>query len=216
MKRVICYANLNSFNSPDNITDEHMKKFFIEALTEIPNRPALEVVDVIVDRCAPEVYYKKRKGWQKLLEICEKDVIDTIIVPSTCMVTQGIVDIVDLFGDMRSTYDCNLYFMYEQIDSSVKESEMQLSFFSVVEQEKNNLKKVERKMRGHFYDATQINREICAVPVYIDNTIYEKVENFARDFGENPQTILNWFFEVLIKPENHELFEKIMGWESDE
>jgi len=214
MKRVICYANLNSFNSHDNITDEHMKKFFIEALTEMPNRPALEVVDVIVDRCAPEIYYKKRKGWQKLLEICEKDVIDTIIVPSTCMVTQGIVDIVDLFGDMRSKYDCDLYFMYEQLDSSVKESEMQLSFFSTVEEEKNNLKKVERKLRGHFYDATQINREICAVPVLIDNKVYEKVEKFARDFGENPQTILNWFFEVLVKPENHELFEKIMGWEN--
>lgn len=214
MKRVVCYANLNSFNSPDNITDEHMKKFFIEALTEIPNRPALEVVDVIVDRCAPEVYYKKRKGWQKLLEICEKDVIDTIIVPSTCMVTQGIVDITELVRDMHRTYDCDVYFMYEQTSSADKEYEMQMQFFAVIEEQKNHLKKVERKLRGHFYDATQINREICAVPVLIDNRVYEKVEKFARDFGENTQTILNWFFEVLVKPENHELFEKIMGWEN--
>lgn len=215
MKRVICYANLNGFNSPDNITDEHMKKFFIEALREMPNRPALEVVDVIVDRCAPDIYYKKREGWQKLLKICENDIVDTIIVPTVQMVTQGIVDIVELFRDMRSTYDCDLYFMYEQIASADKEGEMQLQFFAMTEEYRSNLKKAKRKLRGYFYDATQINREICAVPVLIDNKVYEKVEKFARDFGKNPQTILNWFFEVLVKPENHELFEKIMGWEDE-
>lgn len=91
MKRVICYANLNCFNSPDNITDEHMQKFFIEALREMPNRPALEVVDIIVDRYAPDIYYKQREGWQKLLEICKNDVVDTIIVPTSQMVKRGLL-----------------------------------------------------------------------------------------------------------------------------
>ncbi len=216
MKRVICYANLNCFNSPDNVTDEHMQKFFIEALREMPNRPALEVVDIIVDRCSPDIYYKKREGWQKLLKICENDIVDTIIVPTVQMVTKGLVDIVELFRDMRSTYDCNLYFLYEQIASSKQESEMQLSFLAVVEEEKSNLKKAERKLRGYFYDATQINREISAVPVLIDNKIYEKVERLARDFGEDAQTAMNQFFDVLDRPENLMLFKKIMGWEDEE
>ncbi len=216
MKRVICYANLNCFNSPDNVTDEHMQKFFIEALREMPNRPALEVVDVIVDRYPPEIYYKKREGWKKLLEICKNDGVDTIVVPTVQMVTKGLADILELFRDMHSTYDCDIYFMYEKIGSSEKECEMLLSFFATVEHENNELKKSERKLRGHFYDATQINREISAVPVLIDDKVYKKVEKFASAFGQNPQTILNWFFEVLVEPENHEFFEKIMGWEYDE
>lgn len=216
MERIVCYANINCFNSPENITDEHMEKFFIEALREMPHRQALEVVDVIVDRYPPEIYYKKREGWQKLLKICENDIVDTIIVPTVQMVTKGLVDIVELFRDMQSTYNCDLYFMYEQIASANKESEMQLSFFAVVEEEKNNLKKAERKLRGHFYDATQINRKLCAVPILIDNKIYEKVERLARDFGVDVQTSMNYFFDVLDRPENLLLFKKIMGWEDDE
>lgn len=213
MEKVICYANLNCFNSPDNVTDEHMQKFFIEALQKIPNKPALELIDIVIDRYTPNVHYMRREGWQKLLEICKNEKVDTIIVPTVQMVTQGFIDIVELFRNMRSTYDCDLYFMYEQIESSKEESEMLLNFIAVVEEEKNNLKKAERKLRGHFYDATQINREISAVPILIDNKIYEQMESFTRKFGEDVQTIMNWFFEVLVKPENCELFEKIMKWD---
>lgn len=216
MKRVICYANLNCFNSPDNVTDEHMQKFFVEALREMPNRHALEVVDIIVDRDAPDVYYKQREGWQKLLEICKNDVVDTIIVPTVQMVVQGIVDIVELFRDMRSTYDCDLYFMYEQIASSDNEREMQLQFFALIEEHKINLKKTERKLRGHFYNATQTNREISAVPVLLDNKVYEKAERFARNYCCDPQSLMHCFFEEATKEKNHKLFEKIMGWEDVE
>lgn len=216
MKRVICYANLNCFNSPDNVTDEHMQKFFIEALREMPNRPALEVVDVIVDRSAPDIYYKQREGWQRLLKICENDIVDTIVVPTMQMVTKGIVDIVELFRDMRSTYDCDLYFMYEKIGSSEKEGEMLLSFFATVEQENNELKKSERKLRGHFYDATQINREISAVPVLLDNKVYETAERVARDYGCDVQSLIHYFFEEVTKEQNRKLFEKMMGWEDVE
>ncbi|MBQ8731448.1 MAG: recombinase family protein [Oscillospiraceae bacterium] len=216
MKRVICYANLNCFNSPDNVTDEHMQKFFIEALRETPNRPALEVVDVIVDRSAPDIYYKQREGWQRLLKICENDIVDTIVVPAVQMVTKGIVDIVELFRDMRSTYDCDLYFLYEQISSSDKEREMQFQFFAVMEEHKNNLKKAERKLRGHFYDATQINREISAVPVLLDNKLYEKAERVARDYGCDAQSLIHYFIEEVSKEQNRKLFEKMMGWEDVE
>lgn len=216
MKKVICYANLNCFNSPDNVTDEHMEKFFIEALREMPNRPALEIVDIIVDRYAPDIYYKQREGWQKLLEICKNDVVDTIVVPTVQMVTKGIVDIVELFRDMRSTHDCDLYFMYEQIASSDNEREMQLQFFAVMEEHKINLKKAERKLRGHFYDATQINREISAVSVLLDNKVYEKAERFARDYGCDVQSLIHYFFEEVTKEQNRKLFEKMMGWEDVE
>lgn len=216
MKRVICYANLNCFNSPDNVTDEHMQKFFIEALRETPNRPALEVVDVIVDRSAPDIYYKQREGWQRLLKICENDIVDTIVVPAVQMVTKGIVDIVELFRDMRSTYDCDLYFLYEQISSSDKEREMQFQFFAVMEEHKNNLKKAERKLRGHFYDATQINREISAVPVLLDNKLYEKAERVASDYGCDAQSLIHYFIEEVSKEQNRKLFEKMMGWEDVE
>lgn len=216
MKRVICYANLNCFNSPENVTDEHMQKFFIEALREMPNRPALEVVDIIVDRYAPDIYYKKREGWQRLLEICKNDVVDTIVVPTVQMVTKGIVDIVELFRDVRSTYDCDLYFMYEQISSSDKERELQFQFFAVMEEHKNNLKKAERKLRGHFYDATQINREISAVPVLLDNKVYETAERVARDYGCDVQSLIHYFFEEVTKEQNRKLFEKMMGWEDVE
>ena len=216
MKRVICYANLNSMNSPDNITDEHMQKFFVEALTRMPNRSGLEVVDIITDRYTPDVHYMSRDGWKKVLSTCKTDSIDFVVIPSVSMMAKGMIEIVRLFQYMRESYDCDVHLLYEGISSSDKDSDVHVQYFLMTEEYKEKLKKNERKLRGNFYDATQINREISAVPVLIDNKIYEKVEKFAGDFGVNTQTILNWFFEVLVKPENHELFEKIMGWEYDE
>lgn len=216
MKRIVCYANINCFNSPENITDEHMKKFFIEALKGMPNRHTLEVIDIITDRYTPDVHYASREGWQKVLNICKTDTVDFVVIPSISMITKCIVDMVHLFKYMRESYGTDVYLMYEGIASTDKDSDTRISCFLMTEEYKERLKKTERELRGNFYDANKINREISAVPVLVDNAIYKKAEKHARDYGADLQSVLNWFLDLLVKPENHEMFERIMGWEDDE
>ena len=216
MKKVICYANLNCFNCPDNITDEHMQNFFIQALKETPSRPDLELVDVIIDRCNPDIRYTKREGWQKVIESCNEGSVDMVVIPATSMLTSGIVDILELLKEMRNSFNCDLHFMYEQLDTFDKELESQIQFFAMNEEYRERLKKNERKLHGNFYEANHINQEISAVPILVDNKVYEQIEKFARNYGEDVQTIMNWFLEVLVKPDNCELFEKIMKWDNVE
>ncbi len=213
MREIICYANLNCFNCPENITDEHMENYFTKVLKDTPNRASLKIVDVIIDRYNPDTHYTKRKGWQKVIELCHEYSVDTIVVPASSMITSGMVDIVELIKEMRNSFDCDMHFMYEQFNSSSNDSEIKIQFFAVNESYREQLKESERKLRGNFYDANHINQEISAVPILVDNKVYEQIEKFARNYGENVQTILNWFLEVLVKPDNCELFEKIMKWD---
>ena len=88
--KVICYANLNSFNSSENITDEHMKAFFTSYL----NNPETEIVDVVIDRCSPNIFFAHREGWKKIAVLCSKEEIDVIVVPSARMLATPIFDVI--------------------------------------------------------------------------------------------------------------------------
>lgn len=198
--KVICYANLNSFNSPDNISDEHMKAFFTAYL----NNPETEIVDVVIDRSSPNIFFNQREGWKKIASLCAKNKIDMIVVPSARMLATPIFDVIKINNEIKEHYGCGICYLYENLCTTDDNYNLQLQFFSIVESEIEQHKKIEIKMRSTFSEATGITGENSAISVLIEAPQYRKVEEFARTYGTNVDQILKWFFDSIVEPKNYE------------
>lgn len=59
--KTICYANLNDFNCPKGITNDHMRSFFKQYL----ENTFLEIEDVVIDRYSELTHISSREGWKK-------------------------------------------------------------------------------------------------------------------------------------------------------
>lgn len=212
MSKVICYANLNCFNSSDMITDEHMKRYF----GSIINTEEHELVGVVIDRYNPEIYYDKRDGWKEVVSACESGAADMIMVPALSMVSPCLVDIASLIKELQFKYSSSIYFIRENICSAESDVQLKLQFHATMEDHLDGIKKFERKMRKEFFAVNEIDGEISAVPVLIDNKQYEKVEKFGRDFGIDAQGLIRWFYDTVIDPDNYELFEQMLDKENIE
>lgn len=206
--KVICYANLNSFNSPDNISDEHMKAFFTAYL----NNPETEIVDVVIDRCSPNIFFNHREGWKKIASLCAKNKIDMIVVPSARMLATPIFDVIKINYEIKEHYGCGICYLYENLCTTDDNYNLQLQFFSIVESEIEQHKKIEIKMHSAFSEATGITGENSAIFVLIDATQYRKVEEFARPYGTNVDQILKWFFDSIVEPKNYEKMDELLGF----
>lgn len=123
--KVICYANLNSFNSPDNISDEHMKAFFTAYL----NNPETEIVDVVIDRCSRNIFFNHREGWKKIASLCAKNKIDMIVVPSARMLATPIFDVIKINYEIKEHYGCGICYLYENLCTTDNNYNLQLQFF---------------------------------------------------------------------------------------
>lgn len=86
--KIICYANLNSFNSATDVTDEQMRYFF-----EKQNTTEATLVDVIIDRYEDEKAYSKRDGWNKVVEACKENKVSLIIVPAMSMLSVSPIEV---------------------------------------------------------------------------------------------------------------------------
>lgn len=206
--KVICYANLNSFNSPDNISDEHMKAFFTAYL----NNPETEIVDVVIDRSSPNIFFNHREGWKKIASLCAKNKIDMIVVPSARMLATPIFDVIKINYEIKEHYGCGICYLYENLCTTDDNYNLQLQFFSIVESEIEQHKKIEIKMRSTFSEATGITGENSAISVLIDAPQYRKVEEFARPYGTNVDQILKWFFGSIVEPKNYEKMDELLGF----
>ncbi len=206
--KVICYANLNSFNSPDNISDEHMKAFFTAYL----NNPETEIVDVVIDRCSPNIFFAHREGWKKIAALCSKEEIDVIVVPSARMLGTPIFDVIKINYEIKEHYGCGICYLYENLCTTDDNYNLQLQFFSIVESEIEQHKKIEIKMRSAFSEATGITGKNSAISVLIEAQQYRKVEEFARTYGTNVDQIFKWFFDSIVEPKNYEKMDELLGF----
>lgn len=206
--KVICYANLNSFNSSENITDEHMKAFFTAYL----NNPETEIVDVVIDRCSPNIFFAHREGWKKIAVLCSKEEIDVIVVPSARMLATPIFDVIKTNYEIKEHYGCGVCYLYENMCTTDDNYNLQLQFFSIVESEMEQHKKIAIKMRSTFAETTGITGENSAISVLIDAPQYRKVEEFARPYGANVDQILKWFFDSIVESKNYEKMDELLGF----
>ncbi len=205
---VICYANLNSFNSPEGITDEHMKAFF----TAYIDNPETKIVDVVIDRYSPNIFFAHRDGWKKIGTICSKEKVDVIVVPSARMLATPFFDVIKTNYEIKEHYGCGVCYLYENMCTTDDNYNLQLQFFSIVESEIEQHKKIEIKMRSTFSEATGITGENSAISVLIDAPQYRKVEEFARPYGANVDQILKRFFDSIVEPKNYEKMDELLGF----
>lgn len=203
--KIICYANLNSFNSPENITDEQMKAFFTAYITN----PETEIVDVIVDRYSPDVFFAHREGWKRISKLCSIEKIDAIVVPSSRMLATPIFDVLQTNHEINKQYGCGVCYLYENLCSLDDDYDKQLQFFSITEDDIERRKKREIKMRSTFAETTGVKGGSCAISVLIDAPQYRKVEEFARPYGVNVDKIFKWFFDAIVDPKNYEKFDEL-------
>lgn len=101
LTRIICYANLNDFNCPQGITDEHMRAFF----EQYHKDEEIEIVDVIIDRGPNTDSLSKRDGWKEVLRQCEEKDIHLISVPSSTMVACNLTGLLYTLRETKQQYN---------------------------------------------------------------------------------------------------------------
>ena len=208
--KAICYANLNSFNSPENITDEQMKAFFTAYITNTET----EIVDIIIDRYLPDIFFAHRDGWRKIAELCRQEKIDLIIIPTVRMLATPLFDVFQANYDIKKMYGCEVRYLYENLCSIDENYDRQLQFFTCAEDElkKRNWRK--NRLRSVFAEVTGITDESTAISVTIDAPQYRKIEEFARPYGANVDRIIKWFFDAIIEPKSYEKLDELLGFDN--
>lgn len=195
--KIICYANLNSFNSAADVTDEQMHSFF-----EKQNTAEATLADVIIDRCEDEKAYSKRDGWNKVVEACKENRVSLIVVPAMSMLSLSPIEVIRAVKEIRDEYRVDFYFMLEGIsadkDSSVAALQMQAMLCDAKEQQK----KTEKAMRELFREVTGRDDKPSAVPVYVDDEQYAKLEKVAHNYGLSAREMITALFTFAIVPQS--------------
>lgn len=203
-QKIICYANLNSFNSPKGVTDSHMQQFFNSYYQE----SNAEIVAVFVDHSRDTTTLQNREGWKKLKQICKEQKVDCIVVPSLKMLGGAINDLINLSKEFDYKYGTSFYIMHEDIGGSDDRFRLLLDYHATLMYEQDLLKKNELKMREKFYNATGLNGEQSAVPVLIDYDLYHAAEAKAKEFGDSVDALVHYHLQFASDPANKAIVEK--------
>jgi len=208
LTRIICYANLNDFNCPQGITDEHMRAFF----EQYHKDEEIEIVDVIIDRGPNTNSLSKRDSWKEVLRQCEEKDIHMISVPSFSMISCNLSGIIYTIREMKQQYNVDFYFAYENVCTSNPNSEMALQIQCIIVSEQDSLKAKANKMRLKFLDATGIQGEPSAISLLVECDLYHAGQKLAEDYGLNLEDLVHEFIRFATDPCNTQAFEQyIMG-----
>ena len=202
-KRIIYYANLNSFNSAAGITDTHMR-LFLERSNE---GFAGCVVDVIVDRYEDDVPLNKRTGWEKVIQACADGKVDCIAVPSISMLTVAPGEISLLISDTKADFNVHFYFMLENIATFKEEAMLTLQLYFTLLQEYMQMRKKQEAMRIAFLDVTGISCYPCGKLVPVDPKLHGKAEDLARKYGMTVRELVSELLTFATIPQNKVAFE---------
>ena len=210
MYKTLCYANLNSFNSAEGITDEQMQKFFERQFNDMSGK----VVDVIIDRYNDDVSLEKREGWAKVIQACRDERTDLIVVPSITMLTVAPGEVISIVEDMKHDFRIDFYFIRENISTSKEEYRMGLQFHLVILQEYMQIRKKEEALRELFKEVTGMASEPSAVPVLVDKEQYDKAHQLAHCYGMSVRELVSALLTFSTIPQNKVAFEEhILGIE---
>ena len=178
-KKVIGYANLNSFNSPNGITIEQMGSF-IEKYYEDAN---IKLLDVIVDHCEDTVPLKKRAGWNTLEEKCSEQKVDYVVIPTIQMLGVSVDPILEVSKEFDEKFGTAICAIYEDLAGNDEQFKSKVVFYETVRFNQEMLNKKALKMRDVFFRATGCEDVGSAVPVYIDYDQYIRAEKVAKNYG---------------------------------
>lgn len=197
-QKIVCYANLNSFNSPREITDDHMDKFF-RAYYQESN---VEILDVIVDHSKDATALQNRKGWNKAKYLCKEKKVDYIVVPSLNMLGSAVGDLFSLSKELDYKYGTAISIIYEDITGKEDRFRHLVEFQTTLLYNQEMLKKTARKMREIFYKATGLEGEGSAERIPIEYDLYRKAEAKAKEYGDSVDTLVRYLLQFATDPAN--------------
>lgn len=201
--KIICYANLNSFNSATDVTDEQMRSFF-----EKQNTDESTLVDVIIDRYEDEMAYSKRDGWNKVVEACKENKVSLIVVPAMSMLSLSPIEVIRVVKEIRDEYRVDFYFMLEETSADKDSSVAALQIQAMLCEAKDQQKKTEKTMRELFREVTGRDDKPSAVPVYVDDVQYAKLEKVAHNYGLSTREMIAALFTFAIVPQSRVALEE--------
>lgn len=196
-EKAICYANLNSFNCAADVTDEQMRSFF-----EKQNTAESSLVDVIIDRYEDEKAYSKRDGWNKVVEACKENKVSLIVVPAMAMLSVSPLEVIRIVQEIRDEYRVDFYFMLEGISADKGTSVATLQMQAMLYEAKEQQSRTEKAMRELFREVTGGNDKPSAVPVYVDDEQYAKLEKVAHNYGLSTREMISALVTFAIVPQS--------------
>lgn len=210
-KKLICYANLNSFNSPEGLTDQHMRDFFANYLE---GRAAV-IIDVVVDRCNNAQPLARREGWKVVQKLCRAQHIDSIVVPTVQMLEPAVVSLVGLNREFNSKYGTGFVFLLEEIADTGENLSLAIQLQAMLMDNRERAKETAANMHKVFYEVTGIGENASAIPVDVDCALYQKAKEKASAYGDDVNTLVRYLLEFAVDPDNEQSVDKyIYGVES--
>lgn len=203
-KKFICYANINSFNSPEEVTDQHMRDFFIHYL----EGRAAEIVAVVVDRCDSGQPLAGREGWKKVQRLCRAQHIDSIVVPTMQMLEHAVVSLVGLNREFNSKYGTGFVFLLEGIADTGENLSLAIQLHALLMDNRERAKETAANMYKAFCEATGIGENPSAIPVDVDCALYQKAKEKASAYGDDVNTLVRYLLEFAVDPANEQSVDK--------
>ena len=203
-KKFVCYANINSFNSPEGITDQHMRDFFANYL----EGRAADIIDVVVDRCDGACPLARREGWKKVQELCRAQHIDSIVVPTIHMLEPAVVSLVGLNKEFNNKYGTGFVFLLEEIAEAGENLSLAIQIQTMFMDNRERAKETAANMHKVFYEATGIGENASAIPVDVDCALYQKAKEKASAYGDDVNTLVRHLLEFAVDSANEQSVDK--------
>lgn len=197
-EKIICYANIGSFNSPKGVTDEDMVRFFRVAL----GSRAENIINIVVDRENPytqNCFY--RKGFNEVINSIRNGNANLLVIPSVTMVSENYMTVMQLLYDLQRGHNCNTEFLCEEINTVDEKWTEKYSFYEIAQSTIKKIKAKKRKMLAQFSSVNNLSEKTSTVPFEIDYDSYRQVECFAKINGLTFEGVLYRVFEAVTIPE---------------
>lgn len=122
MKKIIGYANLED---KPKVLDYDMMKYFKRT---VPSCDEEAELIPIIDREPQSSMPENRDGWNMVVELCKKEKVEWIVIPSVKMMGIGMLDILERGTKLYEEYGTKTLFQYEQADIGNENSNVHFGF----------------------------------------------------------------------------------------
>lgn len=148
IKDAVCYACFSKDVTP--ISEGTLTKFANAAIPQVTLSAKKSFIDVNNKKLA-----RNRPNWNAMLEECEADGIKTIVVPAVSMLSHNGLDALSLAKDVKRKYGIDTYFIFENIYTGSENVDTDISFYGMIQDHLDRLKKQKKKMKKIFAELTE-------------------------------------------------------------
>lgn len=147
MKEAVCYACFSNEKTP--VDENTLTKFANTAIPQVTLSVKKSFIDISNKKSA-----KNRPNWNAMLEECEADGIQIVVVPAVTMLSYNNFDALILAKDIKREYGINTYFLFENIFTGSETANMDMSFYGMIQDYLDKQKKQKKKLKKIFAELT--------------------------------------------------------------